>query len=47
MPIDTIVAEAGIWLCTVARRIEEAGRKVFVLEKRWVEDLLPMCLGYE
>ena len=29
-----IVAGAGIWGCTVARRFAEAGRKVLVLEKR-------------
>ena len=29
-----IVAGAGIWGCTVARRCAEAGRKVLVLEKR-------------
>lgn len=33
MPIDAIVAGAGIWGCTVARLVE-AGRKVLVLEKR-------------
>lgn len=32
--IDSIVAGAGIWGCTVARRLAEAGRKVLVLEKR-------------
>ena len=32
--IDTIIAGAGIWGCTVARRLAEAGRKVLVLEKR-------------
>ena len=32
--IDAIVAGAGIWGCTVARRLAEAGRKVLVLEKR-------------
>ena len=31
---DSIVAGAGIWGCTVARRLAEAGRKVLVLEKR-------------
>ena len=31
---DAIVAGAGIWGCTVARRLAEAGRKVLVLEKR-------------
>ena len=34
MPIDAIVVGAGIWGCTVARRLAEAGRKVLVLEKR-------------
>lgn len=34
MTIDSIVAGAGIWGCTVARRLAEAGRKVLVLEKR-------------
>ncbi len=29
-----IVAGAGIWGCTVARRLAEAGKKVLVLEKR-------------
>lgn len=29
-----IVAGAGLWGCTVARRLAEAGRKVLVLEKR-------------
>jgi len=32
--VDVIVAGAGIWGCTVARRLAEAGRKVLVLEKR-------------
>lgn len=32
--IDVIVAGAGVWGCTVARRIADAGRKVLVLEKR-------------
>jgi len=32
--IDVIVAGAGIWGCTVARQLAEAGRKVLVLEKR-------------
>ena len=31
---DAIVAGAGIWGCTVARRLAEAGRRVLVLEKR-------------
>ena len=31
---DSIVAGAGIWGCTVARCLAEAGRKVLVLEKR-------------
>ena len=34
MQIDAIVAGAGIWGCTVARRLAEAGRRVLVLEKR-------------
>ena len=34
MSIDSIIAGAGIWGCTVARRLAEAGRKVLVLEKR-------------
>ena len=34
MPIDAIVAGAGIRGCTVARRLADAGRKVMVLEKR-------------
>lgn len=33
---DCIVAGAGIWGCTIARRLAEAGRKVLVLEKRGV-----------
>ena len=32
--VDAIVAGAGIWGCTVARRLAEAGRKVLELEKR-------------
>lgn len=32
--INVIVAGAGIWGCTVARRLAEAGRKVLVLERR-------------
>ena len=31
---DAIVAGAGIWGCTVARRLAESGRQVLVLEKR-------------
>jgi len=31
---NAIVAGAGIWGCTVARRLAEAGKKVMVLEKR-------------
>lgn len=31
---DAIVAEAGMWGCTVARRLAEVGRKVLVLEMR-------------
>ena len=38
MTVDAIVAGAGIWGCTVARRLAEAGRKVLVLEKRSVVD---------
>jgi len=34
--IYAIVAGAGIWGCTVARRLAEAGKKVLVLEKRLV-----------
>ena len=34
MQIDAIVAGAGIWGCSVARVLSEAGRKVLVLEKR-------------
>ncbi len=32
--VDVIVAGAGLWCCTVARVLAEAGRKVLVLEKR-------------
>jgi len=32
--IDVIIAGAGLWGCTVARVLAEAGRKVLVLEKR-------------
>ena len=32
--IDVVVAGAGIWGCTVARRLAERGRKVLVLERR-------------
>lgn len=31
---DAIVAGAGVWGCTVARRLAEKGRRVLVLEKR-------------
>src|SRR5574344_2407186 len=31
---DSLVAGAGIWGCTVARRLAESGRKVLVLDKR-------------
>jgi len=31
---DAVVAGAGIWGCTMARRLAEAGKKVLVLEKR-------------
>lgn len=34
--IDFIVAGAGIWGCTVARRLADVGKKVLVLEKRAV-----------
>lgn len=34
MGFDAIVAGAGLWGCTVARRLAESGRKVLVLEKR-------------
>jgi len=34
MQIDVLVAGAGIWGCTVARVLAEAGRKVLVLERR-------------
>ena len=34
MQVDSIIAGAGIWGCTIARRLAEAGRKVLVLEKR-------------
>lgn len=33
---DAIVAGAGIWGCTLARRLAESGRRVLVLEKRSV-----------
>ena len=36
MTIDAIVAGAGIWGCTVARRLAEAGLSVLVVEKRSV-----------
>ena len=45
MPIDAIVAGAGIWGCTVARRLAEAGRKVLVLEKRPVVGGNVRCEG--
>jgi UDP-galactopyranose mutase len=32
--VNAIVAGAGIWGCTLARRLAESGRKVLVLEKR-------------
>ena len=32
--VDAVVAGAGIWGCTVARRLAEAGRRVLVLERR-------------
>ena len=36
MSYDVIIAGAGIWGCSVARRHAEVGRKVLVLEKRSV-----------
>lgn len=32
--VDAVVAGAGIWGCTVARRLAEAGRRVLVVERR-------------
>ena len=32
--IDAIVAGAGLWGCTIARRLAEKGRRVLVLERR-------------
>ncbi len=32
--IDAVVAGAGLWGCTVARRLAEAGKRVLVVEKR-------------
>lgn len=34
LKLDAIVAGAGIWGCTLARRLAEAGRRVLVLEAR-------------
>ncbi len=34
--IDVVIAGAGIWGCTLARRFAESGRKALVLEKRSV-----------
>ncbi len=34
MKPDVIIAGAGIWGCTLARRLAECGRRVLVLEKR-------------
>ena len=34
MDYDAIVAGAGIWGCTVARRLVDAGQRVLVIEKR-------------
>ena len=31
---DAIVAGAGIWGCTIARRLADSGKKVLVLERR-------------
>ena len=36
MQVDSLIAGAGIWGSTVARRLAEAGRKVLVLERRGV-----------
>ena len=38
MTIEAVVAGVGIWGCTVAGRLAEAGRKVLVLEKWPVVD---------
>ena len=32
--VDAVVAGAGLWGCTVARRLADAGRRVLVLERR-------------
>ena len=34
MSIDALIVGSGIWGCSVARRLAEAGRKVLLLEKR-------------
>ena len=34
MSYDSIIAGAGIWGCTVARRLADVGKNVLVLEKR-------------
>lgn len=34
MSFDAIVGGAGVWGCTVARRLAELGKRVLVLEKR-------------
>lgn len=34
MNFDAIIAGAGIWGCTLARRLADAGKKVLVIEKR-------------
>ena len=34
MTVDAVVAGAGVWGCTVARRLAESGRRVLVLERR-------------
>ena len=31
---DALVVGAGVWGCTLARRLAEAGKRVLVLEKR-------------
>ncbi len=33
-PVEAVVAGAGLWGCTVARRLAEAGKRVLVVEKR-------------
>lgn len=33
-PVDAVIAGAGLWGCTVTRRLAEAGKRVLVVEKR-------------